>query len=213
MVRLERTARRALWVGVLTLILAVGWLGSAYALRFFLDETAQRSESTLRLTVAGLRGALNRYRAVPELIADRREIRQLLASPRGAEPARQVSRLLRQISTVVGVSDIYVMDVAGLTLAASNFESATSFVGKNFSYRPYFQEAVAGGRGRYLMRRASAAGGIQWVAVCDAWDVQRDRAEEEAGTTVDKYVDYRKKNGEYINSKFIDISNTVSYTI
>lgn len=28
-----------------------------------------------------------------------------------------------------------------------------------------------------------------------------------------KYVNYRKKNGEFIDSKFIDISNAVSYTI
>lgn len=28
-----------------------------------------------------------------------------------------------------------------------------------------------------------------------------------------KYVNYRKKNGEFIDSKFIDISNTVSYVI
>ena len=28
-----------------------------------------------------------------------------------------------------------------------------------------------------------------------------------------KYVNYKKKDGEFIESKFIDISNTVSYTI
>ncbi len=49
-----------------------------------------------------------------------------------------------------------------------------------------------GGRGRYLMSNANKAGNIQWVAVADAYDVQRDRAEQVAGTAVDKYVDYRK---------------------
>ena len=28
-----------------------------------------------------------------------------------------------------------------------------------------------------------------------------------------KYVNYRKKNGKFINSKFIDISNKVNYTV
>ena len=42
------------------------------------------------------------------------------------------------------------------------------------------------------MGQATKAGGVQWVAVCDAWDVQRDRAEKVAGVSVDKYVDYRK---------------------
>jgi len=50
----------------------------------------------------------------------------------------------------------------------------------------------SGGRGRYLMSQANKAGGIQWVAVCDAWDVQRDRAEKVAGASIDKYVDYRR---------------------
>ncbi len=50
----------------------------------------------------------------------------------------------------------------------------------------------SGGRGRYLMERANHAGGIEWVAVCDAYDLQRDRAEKVAGTTLAKYVDYRR---------------------
>jgi predicted dehydrogenase len=50
----------------------------------------------------------------------------------------------------------------------------------------------SGGRGRYLMSNANKAGNIQWVAVADAYDVQRDRAEQVAGAPVDKYVDYRK---------------------
>jgi predicted dehydrogenase len=49
-----------------------------------------------------------------------------------------------------------------------------------------------GGRGRYLMSCANKAGNIQWVAVADAYDVQRERAEKVAETSVDKYVDYRK---------------------
>ncbi|MEN6602447.1 MAG: Gfo/Idh/MocA family oxidoreductase, partial [Bryobacteraceae bacterium] len=50
----------------------------------------------------------------------------------------------------------------------------------------------SGGRGRYLMDRANKAGGIEWVAVADAYDVQRDRAEKVAGTTLAKFVDYRQ---------------------
>ena len=51
-----------------------------------------------------------------------------------------------------------------------------------------------GGRGRYLMSNAmkSNPGDIQWVAVADAYDVQRDQAEHVAGHPLAKYVDYRK---------------------
>ena len=50
----------------------------------------------------------------------------------------------------------------------------------------------SGGRGRYLMTCANKAGGIQWVAAADAYDVQRDQAERTAGAPIEKFVDYRK---------------------
>jgi len=39
----------------------------------------------------------------------------------------------------------------------------------------------AGGRGNHLVRMANASGGIEWVALCDAWDQRRD---ETAGRLV-----------------------------
>jgi len=50
----------------------------------------------------------------------------------------------------------------------------------------------AGGRGSYLMGEANKCPGIQWVAVCDAWDQRRDKAAQTAGGSVDKIADYRR---------------------
>lgn len=47
-------------------------------------------------------------------------------------------------------SEIYVMDNTGRTLAASNWDQAASFVGMNFSFRPYFQQALTGSEGFYF---------------------------------------------------------------
>ncbi|HWR52249.1 MAG TPA: Gfo/Idh/MocA family oxidoreductase [Bryobacteraceae bacterium] len=49
-----------------------------------------------------------------------------------------------------------------------------------------------GGRGSHLMNVANEVGGHEWVAVCDAWDVRRDKAVQTAGAPVEKYADYRK---------------------
>lgn len=49
-----------------------------------------------------------------------------------------------------------------------------------------------GGRGKYLMRKAVAADNVEWVALCDAYDLRRDQAEELTGRRVDKYADYRR---------------------
>jgi predicted dehydrogenase len=48
-----------------------------------------------------------------------------------------------------------------------------------------------GGRGSYLMNVANQVGGIEWVAVCDAWDVRRDKAAALTGRDVARYPDYR----------------------
>ena len=49
-----------------------------------------------------------------------------------------------------------------------------------------------GGRGSYLMQEAKKIGGIEWISVCDAWDVRREKAESLVGTAVQKDADYRK---------------------
>ena len=54
-----------------------------------------------------------------------------------------------------------------------------------------------GGRGQHLMRMAKAAGGAEFVAICDAWDVRRREAaayleKELPGPKVEQYADYRR---------------------
>jgi predicted dehydrogenase len=49
-----------------------------------------------------------------------------------------------------------------------------------------------GNRGSYLMGQANKAGGIEWVAVCDAWDERQNQGVKLAGGEVPKYQDYRR---------------------
>ncbi|MEJ2475073.1 MAG: transcriptional regulator, partial [Desulfobacterales bacterium] len=44
----------------------------------------------------------------------------------------------------------YLMDAQGTTIASSNRHDADSFVGKNFSFRPYFKKAIHGWPTAYL---------------------------------------------------------------
>ncbi len=52
----------------------------------------------------------------------------------------------------VGAEVCYVMDADGNTVASSNRKAPDSFVGKNYSFRPYFQQALTGVRGIYLAK-------------------------------------------------------------
>ncbi|MBF0134633.1 MAG: response regulator [Magnetococcales bacterium] len=44
----------------------------------------------------------------------------------------------------------YLMDNDGLAVTASNRETVNSFAGKNYKFRPYFQQALAGNNGNYF---------------------------------------------------------------
>jgi PAS domain S-box-containing protein len=44
----------------------------------------------------------------------------------------------------------YLIDSSGLTRASSNRTAKDSFVGQNYTFRPYFQQAMKGGLGRYF---------------------------------------------------------------
>jgi len=118
--------------------------------RHYQRQAGLREQDTLRLVVEGLAGALRRYEPLPALIAERPVLRALLRDPDNPDLVRQVNESFRQTAFQLKASDVYLMDTSGLTLAASSYRKALSFVGRNFSYRPYFTQALEGGIGRYF---------------------------------------------------------------
>ena len=60
-----------------------------------------------------------------------------------------VNNYLLDVQHGAGINAVYLMDRNGLTLAASNFQSASSYIGHNYGFRPYFQLALHGGLGRF----------------------------------------------------------------
>ena len=118
--------------------------------RVYLNQLGQRESSTLTLAVEGLKGSLRRFEALPALIADTPGLAQALRDP--ADPAllERVNADLRRTAREVGLSDIFLIDTDGLTIAASNHWKELSFVGQNFAYRPYFTGALSGEQGRFF---------------------------------------------------------------
>ena len=118
--------------------------------RFFLTQTGRDGDATLTLAVEGLEGALRRYQPLPALIAERPGLLALLADPQNPGLVTRINEELRLTAEFVNASDIYLMDTTGLTLAASNYQRDRSFLGRSFSFRPYFTQALDGGLGRYF---------------------------------------------------------------
>ncbi|MEM8813486.1 MAG: ATP-binding protein [Pseudomonadota bacterium] len=137
-------------VTIFLLLVGATWLSFQPISRFFTDRLIVENGSTLRLVQSGLSGTLKRFAPLPEVLADRVDVKLLLRTPETVPLAEQVGSRLAEIARMTGASDIYVMDRNGLTIASSNARDAVSFLGKNFSYRPYFTEALEGRAARYF---------------------------------------------------------------
>ena len=114
-----------------------GWMGYRQVEQESLEESFR-----YRQLVAN---ELNRYLPVPELMAEHPLLEQALRAPDEPGALQAANEQMQRMATIVGSSDVYLMDTTGLTIAANNYLQPDSFVGRNFAFRPYFSEALTSG--------------------------------------------------------------------
>lgn len=147
--RLRRYRPLSLLLGVvlfLIVMMQVAYLSRQQAL----EELQQQAVANMGRYVLSVQQKLDRYKDLPQVMASHSRLRDALAEPEDAGRIDRANRYLQQITEVVGATDSYLMGPNGLTLAASNWYKEKSFVGRNFSFRPYFQDAMEGKAGRYF---------------------------------------------------------------
>ncbi|KAA0677822.1 ATP-binding protein [Roseomonas genomospecies 6] len=123
---------------------AAGWAADNAS-----ESLREQGAAQLSLYESNLRTELERHAAVPMVLARDREVADLLRDP-APERVDRMNRRLESIAATLNASALYVMDPAGTTVAASNWNAPASFVGQNFSYRPYFQSAMERGEGHHF---------------------------------------------------------------
>ncbi|AWJ87631.1 sensor histidine kinase (plasmid) [Azospirillum sp. TSH58] len=139
---------------VMLAVLVVGMpLAAAVAAGLAADNAGEslreQGSAQLSLYESNLRTELERHAAVPMVLARDREVADLLRDP-SPERVDRLNRKLEAIAATLKASALYVMNAAGTTVAASNWNASPSFVGQNFSYRPYFQSAMEQGEGHHF---------------------------------------------------------------
>lgn len=93
---------------------------------------------------------LDKYAHIPQLIAKDREVIDALIRPSNPAQLDITNRYLEEVNDVVEAADIYLLDQFGNTIAASNWHKSKTFIGKNFAFRPYFQQAIQGVGSEYF---------------------------------------------------------------
>lgn len=115
-----------------------------------LEESASRTRGVLNLYAANLEGYLGKFTALPRILADNPSLRDLLAAPDDEEKRLSANIQLERFNDATGATEAYLMTPDGLTVATSNWADTDSFLGHNFAFRPYFQDAMSGHSGRYF---------------------------------------------------------------
>ena len=136
----------ALMAGAVLLLAGGVWL---WTWRWTGQTIVNSARDRLTLYETSLDAAVERFRYLPEFIGLTEPVQALLEAPADETRAREANGHLLRIARSAGADVLFVMNTDGLTLAASNDGEPTSFVGQNYSFRPYYRSAIETGAGRY----------------------------------------------------------------
>ena len=113
------------------------------------QQMHQQSNQQLSNLVGYIDNILGRFDRIPKVLSKHPVLSQALISPNEQAKIIKLNQLLADIRTMTQASDIYLIDKKGITIGASNWQFPNSFVGMNFTFRPYFQDALKGKLSHY----------------------------------------------------------------
>ena len=145
---------RALRLGLITLLIVLGTALSAgwamhHAKRQAMEDDARRASQQLGLYANALHTLIDRYRALPAVLALDPELIAALRGPVNEHVQNALNHKLERINGAANSSTLELLDRTGLAIAASNWRLPSSYVGSNYGFRPYFKQARSQGSGRF----------------------------------------------------------------
>ncbi|WP_027594115.1 ATP-binding protein [Pseudomonas sp. LAIL14HWK12:I7] len=145
---------RALRLGLIVLFILLGTALSAgwamhQAKRQAMADDAQRASQQLGLYANALHTLIERYRALPAVLALDPELIAALRGPVSEPVQDALNRKLERINGAANSSTLELLDRTGLAIAASNWRLPSSYVGSNYGFRPYFKQTRSQGSGRF----------------------------------------------------------------
>lgn len=136
-------------VFALAAIAAAGWLAYIVALDAGFARMQREANDRLALLASTFDATVARYRYLPAVLSLADPIRELYRDPQDAAAIAAANRYLKSLNQGARSAELYVLDTAGLALAASNFDQDSSFVGHNYAFRAYFVDAMRTGEGHF----------------------------------------------------------------
>lgn len=140
----DRLTLAAIICGAILVVALLGYIGLDRALRnAALAEAQIAAVGDAAILAEGLQSELEKFSLVPLVLAKDPQVQELLAGD--ARGAAILNGRLEELALQTGAAAIYLSDASGNTLAASNWQLPTSFVGSNYGFRRYFVTAMERG--------------------------------------------------------------------
>ena len=137
---LSRNVWGAMILAWLVVTVVGAWMWGEQARRDAYAELARQADSSAVLHASVLRSEMEKYRALAPAMATDPDVIATLRT-RSKLRADALNVRLEALSNRTRTSAIYAVAADGVTLAASNWNTSVSFVGADYSFRPYFGRA------------------------------------------------------------------------
>jgi C4-dicarboxylate-specific signal transduction histidine kinase len=130
-------------------IAAAGWAAFEIALAGAIAGASSDATRRLALFDRTLEAMIERFHYLPATIAQAEQSGVVLERPGDAQAITAANGFLSKLNETAGADELFVMDRRGSVVAASNWWTLDSLVGEDFSFRPYFAEAMFDGAAKY----------------------------------------------------------------
>lgn len=142
-----RRKRRMVLAAVLVMLMlaAAVLVSDRIAERRAVATESARLSSVARLTASSYQRQVDKFRLVATTLSADSDVGVLL--DRGSKEAvARLNERLANLNTALDASVIYLLDDQGTTVASSNWQQSDSFLGENYRFRAYFNQALGTGQ-------------------------------------------------------------------
>lgn len=142
---------RAVGIAVIlaVVIVVTGYIATVRLLGNEENRVKKQANLTLSMVRTVIEGSINRINAGATTIAGSPWILPALSDPT-PETIAHANAVLDRYRRTFGAAVVYLLDTGGVTIASSNRNDHDSFIGKNYSFRPYFTGALSGAATSYF---------------------------------------------------------------
>lgn len=139
------------WIFIAGILVAipVSILVARWTRNSALDQLHQRAADDLKINIAYMESRIDKLFTLTRIVCNDERVLSLLDQPHAPEKIATVNRFLQHLDLSAGIL-AYILNTDGVVIATGNWSAPDSFVGRNYSFRPYFKTALAGEPGQYI---------------------------------------------------------------